>query len=94
MPRSKVSITLEQAKVDEARRLVDSASVSEIIDIALSRLIAAERERRHVLGYERVPQNIEDVEWAEIPRHDNDIADDTDWAGLYGLDHDASDRTR
>lgn len=85
MPKSKVSVALERSKVDEARRLVDTGSVSELIDIALTRLIAAERERRHVLGYERVPQGTEDVEWAEMPRRNEDIADDTDWAGPLRL---------
>ena len=48
MAKQKVTITLDRAKADEARLLVGSANTSEVIDVALGRLIRAERLRRDI----------------------------------------------
>lgn len=85
MAREKVSITVDRTKVDRARELVEARSVSDLIDVALTRLISAELERRHVQGYERLPPDAESDSWAALRRDNVDIADDVDWATLYGI---------
>lgn len=88
MPKVKLSVTVDRAKVDRARELTGAATVSELLDVALTRLLAQELERRHVAGYQRKPQGGDDLAWAELVRDPTDIADDTDWAGLYGVTRD------
>lgn len=51
MPKEKLSITVDRGKIDRARELVEARSVSDLIDVALTRLIQDELERRHVDGY-------------------------------------------
>lgn len=55
MPKRKVTITLDRAKADEARALLSAESTSQAIDLALDRAIRAERLRRDVAAYRRVP---------------------------------------
>jgi hypothetical protein len=82
MAKQKVTITLDRAKAESARSLVRAGSTSEVVDLALDRLIRAERLRHDVAAYRRVPQTgdeLELAEFAEAPRLD----DDTDWEALY-----------
>jgi len=48
MARGKAIVLLDREKVEEARELVGGRSMSEVIEIALDRLIRAERLRRDV----------------------------------------------
>ncbi|MGH9000829.1 MAG: hypothetical protein ACRDY7_15725 [Acidimicrobiia bacterium] len=86
MPKEKTSVTLDPVKVRRARELVPARSVSELLDLALARLIEGELEWRHVDGYLRHPPEGDELAWAERPRDAADVADDTDWAGLYGVE--------
>lgn len=86
MRREKVSITVDRTKVDRARELVEARSVSELIDVALTRLIHDELEHRHVDGYVRRPPGHEEQAWADRVQASPDFADDVDWAGLYGIE--------
>lgn len=86
MAKDKVSVTLDASKVRHARELVGADSVSELLDLALSRLIEEELERRHVDGYVRRPPAADEMAWSQAPRDPAGIADDTDWAGLYGVE--------
>jgi hypothetical protein len=82
MAREKVTITLDRAKAEAARHLVGAGSTSEVVDIALDRLVRAERLRRDVDAYRRVPPTAEERAAADL----NDTAalhDDTDWEALY-----------
>ena len=81
MAKSKLSISVDQEKLDRAQALVPTESVSELIDVALQRLIDQERERQHVKGYLRKPASGSVVRLAEVPRQPFD--DDIDWAALY-----------
>lgn len=85
MAKVKHSVTIDPAKLAEARDLVRVATLSELLDVALTRMIREETERRHVEGYLRRPQTVDETSWAELERDPTDIADDTDWAGLYGV---------
>jgi hypothetical protein len=82
MAKQKVTITLDRAKADEARLLVGSANTSEVIDVALGRLIRAERLRRDIDAYRRLPPTDTDLLVA-LQADTSGLADDTDWAALY-----------
>jgi hypothetical protein len=81
MAKSKLSVTLDPTRIDRARALVNVASVSELLDVALERLIRSEEELQHVAGYLRIPLGEEFAALAETPRVL--IADEVDWAALY-----------
>jgi hypothetical protein len=82
MAKDKVTITLDRAKAELARGLVGAASTSEVIDVALERLIVAERLRRDIVAYRRVPQTSEEDALAAHAAAEG-LADDVDWAALY-----------
>jgi hypothetical protein len=85
MPKTKASVSLDPAKVAQASELLGGPPLSELIEIALSRLILGELERRQVAGYLRQPPDHDEDAWAEVERDPSGIADDVDWAGLYGV---------
>ncbi|MGH9125801.1 MAG: hypothetical protein ACRDZ8_13895, partial [Acidimicrobiales bacterium] len=64
----------------------EQPSLSEVIDIALERLIVQELDRRHVAGYLRHPPTEDEAAWASVQREPGGIADDVDWAQLYGIE--------
>jgi hypothetical protein len=82
MARSKVTITLDRSKAERARGLVGANSTSEVIDLALERLILAERLRQDVEAYRRVPQTSDELALADQATRDG-LSDDVDWASLY-----------
>lgn len=84
MPKEKVTITLDRSKAESARALVGAASTSEVVDIALDRLIRAERLRGDVAAYRRVPPTGAETELALLDAAALDDPDDTvDWEMLY-----------
>jgi len=85
MAKEKVTITLDRSKADTARSLVGAASTSEIIDLALDRIIRAERLRRDLAAYRRVPPTDAELELALLAQTAA-LDDDTDWATLYADD--------
>jgi hypothetical protein len=82
MAKEKVTITLDRAKAEDARSLLGAGSTSEVIDLALDRLIRAERLRRDIAAYRRVPATEEEVAIASLAAT-ADLDDDTDWEALY-----------
>ena len=85
MSKTRASVSVDRTKVAQARELLGVSSLSEIIDIALDRLIVDELDRRHAAGYVRQPPDADEDAWAEVRRDPSEIADDVDWAGLYGV---------
>lgn len=82
MAKQKVTITLDRAKADEARSLVGGTSTSQVVDVALDRLIRAERLRRDIAAYrDHPPSDTEDV--LALLADSSGLADDTDWEALY-----------
>ena len=82
--KTKISVSLDPGTLAQAQALAPSASVSELLDVALKRLINEELERQHVAGYEKLPVGNEFTKWANIsriPETDNEV----DWAALYGV---------
>ena len=82
MAKQKVTITLDRSKAEEARVMVGSASTSEVIDVALDRLIRAERLRRDIEAYRRLPPSDADLLLA-FAGDSSGLADETDWEALY-----------
>jgi hypothetical protein len=82
MVREKVTITLDRTKAEDARSLLRVGSTSEVIDLALDRLIHAERLRRDIAAYRRTPPTDEEVELASLAAT-AELDHDTDWEALY-----------
>ena len=81
MAKSKVTITVDRGKVDQARQLVGASSTSEAIDVALDRMIHAERLRGDVAAYIAVPTTEDEASMAGSVTFA--ALDDTDWESLY-----------
>jgi hypothetical protein len=86
MVKEKVTITLDRSKAEDARALVGAGSTSEVVDIALDRLIRTERLRQDVAAYRRVPPTGAEAELALLDAAD--LEDSTDWELLYAEDPD------
>ncbi len=84
MARRKATITLDRDKVDEARALTGSRTMSEVIDVALGRLIRAEHLRRDVEAYSRQPLTLDELALADLPVALDLDDDDVDYELLYG----------
>jgi hypothetical protein len=82
--KDKVTITLDREKAAAARTLVGARSTSEVVDIALDRLVRVERLRRDVEAYRRLPPTAEERALSELA-DTTALHDDTDWAALYAL---------
>jgi hypothetical protein len=82
MAKEKVTITLDRSKANRARALLAARSTSEVIDLALDRLIDAERLRRDIAAYRRVPPTDPEAAIAFLA-DTRALADDTDWEALY-----------
>ncbi len=83
MTRRKTSVTIDPVKVEQVRRLAGASSTSAAIDFALTETIAMARIRRDVEAYLGQPPTEDEVALARVSRNWSDLADDTDWAGLY-----------
>ncbi len=86
MAREKATITVDREKLERVRRLTGAASASQAIDIALGELLRLDEVRRDVVRYSQQPQTLEEVALASTPPDWADLADDTDWDGLYAPD--------
>jgi hypothetical protein len=82
MAKDKVTITLDRAKAARARALAGSSSTSEVIDLALDRLIRAEQLRADIAAYQRVPPTDAEIDLGMMGDRAG-LADETDWASLY-----------
>ena len=83
MAKTKTTITVDRAKVDEARRLTGAPTTSAAIDVALSELIRSEHVRRDVAAYAAIPPSADEIALARSPVDWSEIADETDWDALY-----------
>ena len=86
MAREKATISLDRGKVEEARTLVHGKSMSDVIDLALDRLIRVERLRHDVAAYERQPLSQEESALGGIPVALDLDDDDVDYDQWYGVD--------
>ena len=84
MARQKATVTLDRDKVEEARVLIGGQSMSEVIDVALDRLIRTERLRRDVEAYTRHPQGQEELGVADMAVTLDLDDDEIDYDAIYG----------
>jgi hypothetical protein len=77
MVRRKATITLDREKAMNVMALLEVHTMSEAIDVALTRLIQAERLRRDVAAYGRTPPHDAEVALAGLP-----VAFDLEDAGV------------
>jgi hypothetical protein len=67
MAREKATVTLDREKANAAKSLVRAKSLSETIDIALDRLIRAERLRQDVSLYRSRPPTDQELAVGDLP---------------------------
>lgn len=79
MAKEKATITVDRAKLAEARAVLGVSSASAAIDIALSDVVRRARLRRDIDAYRRVPQTDDEAALGAALPHWEDLADDTDW---------------
>ena len=82
MAREKVTITLDREKASTARSLLGASSTSDAIDVALARVIQAERLRKDIDAYRRVPPAQGELQIA-LAGETSGLEDGTDWLALY-----------
>lgn len=82
--RSKATITLDRAKVARAGALVGQTSMSDVVDLALERLIRSEELRRDVAAYTRREPTQDEIDLGELPVRLDLDDDDVDYEALYG----------
>ena len=86
MARDKATITLDRVKAAEAMELVDGRSISDTVDIALGRLIRAERLRRDLAAYTSEPMTEPELALAELPVRFDLGDEDVDYDAIYGTE--------
>ena len=84
MAREKATITVDREKLNSVVRITGATSASGAIDIALTELLRAEGLRRDIEAYAAQPALPDEIALARATADWRDLADDTDWAALYG----------
>jgi hypothetical protein len=79
MAKEKATITVDRAKLSEARAALGVSSASAAIDVALSELIRRYRVLHDVEAYTRTPPTDEEAALSHARPDWSDLADDTDW---------------
>ncbi len=79
MAKEKATITVDRAKLSEARALLGAASASATIDVALSELIRRRRVRNDVRAYAQTPSTAHEAALGRTTPDWSDLSDDTDW---------------
>ena len=84
MARDKATITLDRSKVAKAASLIGERTMSDVVDVALDRLIHAEELRRDIAAYASIPFGVDELAVADLAV-EFDLADDhVDYEALYG----------
>jgi hypothetical protein len=79
MAKDKATITVDRAKLSEARALLGVSSASAAIDVALSELIRRRRVLHDVNAYSRIPPTADEIALGRVRPDWSELADDTDW---------------
>ena len=79
MAKEKATITVDRAKLSEARAVLGVSSASAAIDVALTELLRRHRVLHDVDAYTRTPLTAEEAALGHSPPDWRDLADDTDW---------------
>ena len=86
MAREKATITVDRAKLSEARAMLGASSTSAAIDVALSELIRRHRVLNDVKAYTETPPTAEETALGLASPDWSDLADDTDWDAEWPQD--------
>lgn len=84
MAREKATITLDRAKTALAMDLVEVRTMSDVVDLALDRLIRQEQLRRDLRAYGRAPLSEEELATADLPVALDLDDEDVDYDAAYG----------
>ena len=79
MAKEKATITVDRAKLAEARAVLGVSSASAAIDVALTELLRRRRVLHDVEAYMGTPPTDEEVALGHVCPDRGDLADDTDW---------------
>ena len=79
MAKDKATITVDRAKLSEARAVLGATSASAAIDVALSQLIRRYRVLHDLRAYTRTPPTAEEASLSPAHPDWSDLNDDTDW---------------
>jgi hypothetical protein len=79
MAKEKATITIDRAKLSEARAALGVSSASAAIDVALSELIRRHRLLRDVKAYTETPPTTEEAALGLTTPDWCELVDDTDW---------------
>lgn len=79
MAKEKATITVDRAKLSEARSMLGAPSASAAIDVALSELIRRHRILNDVKAYTDKPLTAAEAALGAVSPDWSDLADDTDW---------------
>jgi hypothetical protein len=85
MAKSKATVTLDKEKLEKASAFVGGRSMSEVIDVALDRLIKAEQLRHDVQAYIKQPLTDEELAAVDMQVELDLGDDDVDYEAIYGL---------
>jgi Arc/MetJ family transcription regulator len=84
MPRLKTTVSIDEQSLRDASELLGLTSTSEVVDVALERLVQSERLLRDLRAYLGRPPTAEEAMFGRVPvRFDLDD-DDVDYEALYG----------
>lgn len=84
MAKHKATITLDRNKVAKAAALIGLSKMSEVIDVALDRLIWTEELRSDLVAYAGQPLNEADLALGDLPVQLDLGDEDIDYEVLYG----------
>jgi hypothetical protein len=86
MAKEKATITVDRAKLSEARAVLGVSSASAAIDVALSQLLRRHRVLHDAKAYAETPPTGEEVGLGEASPDWRDLSDDTDWGAEWPED--------
>ncbi len=86
MAAEKATLTLDRAKMAEAKRLIGGRSMSQVVDVALDRLIRAERLKADVAAYGAHPGSVDEMLLGDLDVVFDLDDDDVDYDALYGTE--------
>jgi Arc/MetJ family transcription regulator len=84
VPRLKTTVSIDRDTLSSASQLLGLTSTSEVVDIALDRLVRSERLLRDLRGYLATPPTEEALLLAELEVRFDLGDDDVDYDAVYG----------
>lgn len=85
MARSKATVMLDRDKVEAARAVTGVTSISDVLDVALDRVLRAAELRHDITAYGASPPTADEL-FGDLPVAFDLDDDDVDYEVLYGAD--------